>query len=695
MHSTLAAFKRLLGPAPMSEAQASGAVIGVVLLMLLALPLSAAATQLKLKADRLQLGDIELRGLQLQLDWAASATEGRLQLDVGEVDSGIEGYAYRNLQLQCLLQRVDAGWHCSGDVEAAGHGRGKLTVTSTAQHWRSVLRRDAAALTLTWPTGAAGGREIVLAAVPLEWLQPLLTSAWPEARFTAGAVDATLGLTDDASRLAGSLRLREFALDSIDGRIAAAGLNAAGSMAVGLQTDTSVELDMVLQGGELLAGQAYVELPASAVDLTLRAQAAAGTWRIEQLGWRDGEALTLQASATIGPDAADGLGAYVLRVHSEQLQALTARYLGSILAAAGLPALQASGELTLEAQRAGQDASTVLLDLADVYLDTGDGRLRLSALDGELRWTSAADTQSSALGWEAAELYGISLGAAQSRWASRAGAIGLDRPLRVAALQGRVELQQLRWTPASTSGDRQTGFELALQLDDLDLGQLSEQLGWPSFEGRLGGRLPKASYADGRLVLDGALEVDVFDGQLVVDGLQLERPFGVAPTLSANVGLRDLDLQPLTAAFGFGEITGRLEGAIAGLRMVNWQPVAFDAHFASVTRAGVPRRISQRAVNDLSRVGGGLAGGLQASALRLFDSFGYSRIGLGCRLHNNVCEMSGIRVTEAGSAAAGYTVVEGAGLPRITVNGFQRRVDWPVLVARLKAVTEGQAPRIE
>jgi hypothetical protein len=695
MHFMLAAFKRLLSLAPMSEIQESRGLIGGVLLVLLVLPLSAAATQLRIKADRLQQGDIELRGLQLQLDWTASAKEGRLQLDVGEVDSGIEGYAYRNLQLQCLLQRVDAGWHCSGDVEAAGRGRGKLDLTSTAQHWRGVLRRGAAAVTLTWPAGAAADREIVLAAMPLEWLQPLLEAAWSEARFTAGAVDATLALAADASRLAGSVRLRDLALDSADGSIAAAGLKAAGSMAVALQADTAVEVDMVLQGGELLAGQAYVELPTSAVELKLRAQAASGTWRIEQLGWRDGEALTLQASATIEPDAAVWLGAYALRVHSKQLQALTERYLGSILAAAGLPALQASGELTLQAQRAGQDASMVLLDLADVYLDTGDGRLRLSALDGDLRWTSAAEVQVSALRWTAAELYGIPLGAAQSEWASRAGAIGLSRPLRVAALQGNVDLQQLRWTPASASDDRQTGLELALQLDDLDLGQLSEQLGWPSFEGRLGGRLPKASYADGRLVLDGALEVNVFDGQLVVDGLQLERPFGVAPTLSANVGLRDLDLQPLTAAFGFGEITGRLEGGIAGLRMVNWQPVAFDAHFASVTRAGVPRRISQRAVNDLSRVGGGLAGGLQASALRLFDSFGYSRIGLGCRLHNNVCEMSGIHATEAGSAAAGYTVVEGAGLPRITVNGFQRRVDWPVLVARLKAVTEGQAPRIE
>ena len=46
-------------------------------------------------------------------------------------------------------------------------------------------------------------------------------------------------------------------------------------------------------------------------------------------------------------------------------------------------------------------------------------------------------------------------------------------------------------------------------------------------------------------------------------------------------------------------------------------------------------------------------------------------------------------------ATTGYTVVEGAGLPRIKVVGFQRRVDWPVLVSRLKAVTDGQAVRFD
>jgi hypothetical protein len=147
----------------------------------------------------------------------------------------------------------------------------------------------------------------------------------------------------------------------------------------------------------------------------------------------------------------------------------------------------------------------------------------------------------------------------------------------------------------------------------------------------------------------------------------------------------------MTAAFGFGTITGRMDGRIARLRMVDWAPVAFDARLQSDPAWKGRRRISQRAVEDISKVGGaGLVAGLQTQALKLFDDFGYARIGLACTLRDNVCAMDGV-----GSAGDGYTIVEGSGLPRIQVVGFRRRVDWPTLVARLVAATEGQAPLIQ
>ena len=43
-----------------------------------------------------------------------------------------------------------------------------------------------------------------------------------------------------------------------------------------------------------------------------------------------------------------------------------------------------------------------------------------------------------------------------------------------------------------------------------------------------------------------------------------------------------------------------------------------------------------------------------------------------------------------------FTIVAGAGLPRLAVVGIHRRVDWPTLVERLAAVGSGDvAPVVE
>src|SRR5690606_327061 len=140
--------------------------------------------------------------------------------------------------------------------------------------------------------------------------------------------------------------------------------------------------------------------------------------------------------------------------------------------------------------------------------------------------------------------------------------------------------------------------------------------------------------------------------------------------------------------------SGRLFGTINGLRLVDWSPVAFDAWLR--TKGG--GRMSYNAVNDLTSIGGGgMSAGLQTMALKLFDTFGYRALGLRCRLRDQVCAMGGIEPVPAAadSATAGYTIVEGSGVPRITIVGHRRRVDWPTLVSRLQEATQGQGPVVE
>ena len=135
-------------------------------------------------------------------------------------------------------------------------------------------------------------------------------------------------------------------------------------------------------------------------------------------------------------------------------------------------------------------------------------------------------------------------------------------------------------------------------------------------------------------------------------------------------------------AFSSASATGALD----------WTPVAFNARFITDPVRGVRQRISQRAVQNISSVGdASFVSSLQGQLIGIFDDFGYRRIGIGCRLSNEVCEMSGLH-----SAGNAFTIVEGAGLPRLTVVGYNRRVDWPTLVERLVAVGKGDvAPVIE
>ena len=87
--------------------------------------------------------------------------------------------------------------------------------------------------------------------------------------------------------------------------------------------------------------------------------------------------------------------------------------------------------------------------------------------------------------------------------------------------------------------------------------------------------------------------------------------------------------------------------------------------------------------------GGGAASALSGPLLRMFNNFSYRRLGLGCRLQNNLCSITGL--SEDGQSVL---LLEGAGIPKITVRAWNRQVDWPQMVANLVAISEGDEIRV-
>jgi hypothetical protein len=208
----------------------------------------------------------------------------------------------------------------------------------------------------------------------------------------------------------------------------------------------------------------------------------------------------------------------------------------------------------------------------------------------------------------------------------------------------------------------------------------------PELRGNLSGEIPDVEYANHDMKVNGALVMQLFDGFAIIRDLALYQPLGAVPRLTADVEAHNLDLSLITSAFSFGKMEGRVDMRIAEMELQNWKPVKMDASVMS-SPGSYPKKISQQAVQNISALGGaGAAAAIQRSFLGFFEQFGYDKLGLTCKLRNNICEMSGVE-----STPQGYVIVKGGGIPAITVMGYNRTVGWQELLDRLSRITKDNA----
>jgi hypothetical protein len=644
---------------------------------------------------RITTGAATLEQVRVRLDWPKAADHGMLRLRVGRLEAPNLGYAFRDLDWQCPLRRDgQGGWRCDGEMRS-GSGRAmRLAVDLGTAFTDLALRQGDARLEVHRQAAAPDDTRIDLIKVPLAWSQALLNLAWADGRWKNGSLDGRLIVSAPANRplrVVGPLTLTGAALETPDGSIAAENLGAKLALDYrNAANEQRVELRGELRGGELLFGSAYIALPPTPVTLRVDAIGDAAGWRLPTLFWGDGNTLATRGSAAFAPDGA--LRGLQVDVDSDDLSPLTNRYLSGWLGSFGLGDLALKGRLRTRLHLDATGMRGFEASFEDVDIKEGSGMFRFDGLNGALHFSAAAPADS-ALRWRSGQLYGLDFGAAELPLHSVDGEIALREPTAVDAIGGKLRFDRFRLRPPHGEKGLQANF--GLTLDAFDIGKLAQSMGWPAFRGTLSGHIPDARYLDDRLVFEGGLEMRVFDGSVKVSSLAMERPFGVAPTLSADLALDDLDLLSVTEVFDFGSISGRLDGSIRELRLVDWTATAFDAEFHTQRRRGVKQRISQRAVQNISSVGdASFVTSLQGKLIGLFDDFGYRRLGITCRLRNQVCAMGGLEsvgqaVAGSGSDTSGFTVVQGAGVPRLNVVGYNRQVDWPTLVERIEAVGSG------
>lgn len=672
-------------------------LMGLSLPMLWAVALSAWPVQseartLNARIARVATAVASLEQVQVRLAWPDGAAEGELALSAARIVAPELGYRFQNVAWRCPLRRDGrGGWRCEGELRGQGGAPLRLALELGPASTDARLSRGASAVSLQRAAATPDLTRIDLTQVPLAWTQALAAQAWSAGRIKNGTLDGRLDIAAPARaplRIGGDLRVAGAGFDTPDGLIAGEKLSAALRVDSELGAVTRVRLGGRLLDGEMLFGNAYIALQGKPVELEVQAESAPGQgWRLPRIGWRDPGALNASGSAALRGDAS--VDALDLQLDSPDLAPLRERYLSGFLGLAGLAKLELSGGLDAQLSLRGGDLSQARAQLREVRLRDEQGRFRFDGLDGSLAYSDAAPRESE-LSWRSGALYGLEFGPTRLPFSSDNGEFRLQRAISFPMLGGRVGADNLRLRPPA--GGKGLDLRFGLNLDKLDVAQLSKALDWPAFSGELSGRIPQAHYADERLELDGGLAMQLFGGTVEVSSLAMERPFGVAPTLSSDLALRNIDLESLTGVFGFGSITGRLYGRIEQLRLVDWQPTAFDAELHTEKTRGVRQRISQRAVQDLSSVGdASFVGSLQDKLIGFFDDFGYARLGISCKLADEVCLMGGLGAAKAGpDGRPGFTIVSGASVPHLDVVGYNHRVDWPTLLERMEAVSKGE-----
>jgi hypothetical protein len=628
------------------------------------------------KEISLDIEDIEAPAFSARSVRASLSGPGMRELALRIERLTVGGRDWRKVTLTCAdLQTSGSRVSCTRGVLDVGE---KIPLSFSYASDRGDLAAELKpAVDESWQvSGRLAGARTALAArlvnAKLERFNALLPPSAP--KLTAGRASGTIDLQGSAVKARVQLDGIAFA--------DASGLHAAEKIGGTIEVDAASEgkgwrwsTRLAWRAGELFWQPLF--LAAKGQRLALEGTTAGGRSDIRSGSLELPEIGTVDLKASWDHERGV-LGETEARSARLRLGALYEQMLKPLLAQTALSDLRAEGDAAVALTASGDGLKSVNVELRGVSLeDREQRRFALFGANGRIPWRQGEATTGE-LTLEGAEFLKLPVGAVRIPLRLRGTGIAIGA-MRVPILDGALALKDFA-AGTTTEGWR---WRLSGQVEPISMEKLTHAMGLPTMHGAVSGVIPDVRYGRQTLSMDGALAIKVFDGTVTARDVQLIEPFGRAPRLHAELDMKGLDLELLTRTFDFGTITGRIDAHLAGLELVDWQPVRLDMRIES-SPGTYPRRISQRAVQNISALGGaGAAAAIQRSFLRFFEQFGYERIGLSCRLRNGVCEMDGVE-----KAPQGYVIVKGGGIPSISVIGYNRSVSWREFVERLKRITQ-------
>ncbi|MEN8204408.1 MAG: hypothetical protein ABFS24_00225 [Pseudomonadota bacterium] len=511
----------------------------------------------------------------------------------------------------------------------------------------------------------------------------------------SGRLDVNVNMNGVALQLSEAdveVRLLAEEISDAEGGLAGENLDVSLHAALkGVTTGMRVSLDISGRRGALYIDPVFVEMPSQPLQLNARFDWLSTQQQValQSFTFRHPGSLEIEAYGLINLAGDPPVRELRLEVRQAEFPSLYDTYLQPWLYDSAAADLDTAGQLSGNLRWEQGKLSHVALDPVNLSVDDREGRFELNAMNGQLRWSDTPTPVRSELAWAGGSVFQVALGATHFVIDVGRDYVHLVQPVAIPVLDGALEIDDFQLESGQDAGLR---WQVNGLLEPVSLSQLSLALGWPELAGKLSGVIPNVRYDNGNLEVGGILLIRVFDGEVTLQNLILEQPFGLVPRLQLDAHVDHIDLETLTRAFSFGRIEGRLEGRVDGLDMESWRPVAFDAEFATPENDSSRHRISQKAVDNISSIGGaGVGGALSRSFMRFFEDFPYDRLGIRCRLENGICDMGGVV-----PATEGYYLVKGRLIPpRLDVIGYADRVDWDTLIAQIMAVTGQQDVIVE
>ncbi|MGJ8663554.1 MAG: hypothetical protein ACSHWU_07885 [Marinicella sp.] len=427
-----------------------------------------------------------------------------------------------------------------------------------------------------------------------------------------------------------------------------------------------------LNSGEMLFDQLYVDFSKYPVTLTGQLNAQSDDWYVAELNIENKQSLNLQTHIEFkdlehwrNPK----FTALIKDSHHFNQQILS-----SVLGIYGFGKSGMSGGLVFSAETNESVFDQWSLKFDDYYFLNEARKIAVEALNGEITWYKNQNGPDSSLSWQHLLMAGLPIETAAIVFNFSQDKFNLVGSQEFPVFDGSIVLQELL---VENLFSEFIDMSLNASLVPISLKLITEKMGWPIMAGTISGEIPGMVKKGSAIKFLGALNLKVFNGQMQVDNLSMERLFGVAPVIAADVMFNDFDLSLLTETFGFGLITGNLSGTVNKLRITNWKTDRLDAEVYTVKTKGVKQIISQRAIENISSLGG-ISGAISKTFLRFFDDFKYKQIRLSCKLHNSVCRIGGIK-----NQNNQFVMVEGGGIPKINIVGFVRSINWEEFIDRL------------